>query len=120
MMREASTLSVTNTCFQDNAFLGQGTITVPGPAGIGDITGNFASTDQSDLRCPFLAIGEEECVEATATSDLCDNLQAEAGERQKRASSQTKPKFTASAGFSASRLTFADSLGVVLLGFFLL
>ena len=79
-MREESSLLVKDSCFLDNDFTGQGTITVQSSA---SVSGNYVSEDD-DLRCNFLASGTDDCTEATATSDLCVALEEAAPERRQR------------------------------------
>ena len=52
-----------------------------------DANGNYVSEDDN-LRCPFLAVGTDDCEEATKTIDLCAALEAAAPERRKRSGSK--------------------------------
>ena len=83
-MREESNLLVKDSCFLDNDFTGQGTITVQTENSVVDANGNFVSEDD-DLRCPLVAVVDSgDCEEATATGDLCVALQEAAPERRRR------------------------------------
>jgi len=87
-MQSGSTVQVTNSCFLDNDFTGQGTIMVQSSASAIDVTGNYVSGD-ANLRCPLLAVGADECEDATQSLDLCEALEAAAPERHNRYGGKT-------------------------------
>jgi len=118
-MRETSTVAVTNTCFRNNNFVGEGIIAlrstsslVPAESGAG-VESNYVSQDDG-LRCSFVAYddGGNKCDEALASVDLCDTLEAAAPERRNRGGGNIAKSASASCSSNALLvlLLFASSL----------
>lgn len=102
-MREESQVYVKDSCFLNNDFTGEGTVTVQSASSVIDANGNFVSEDDG-LRCPLLAIVGGSCEEATAGEDLCTSLEADSPDRRSGSKSLTSEVSSAANSLLYSRI----------------
>jgi hypothetical protein len=111
-----STLEIHNTCFLGNNFKGRGAVLVDTVESVLAQSGNYATNDPN-LDCQFINVGDETCVEFNSPTCLADRYREMTGATTMPPPTATEPtqsnepNVTQSAGSESGSIGMAVSIG---------